>query len=735
MDLALTARRLDLTRLPWSSLPPRLRQCSDLFQPRGLADISGTLRFDGRDWLPELQIDCQDLSLSYARFPYRLTDGHGAIVLKPNWLAARLTLLAAGGQPIHCAADIQNPGPLFHGSVRIHSEGPIGIDERLLEAMNPTLRDVVRAFHARGAASFAAHLERPAGQTEFARQLNIQLHDCSIEHERFRYPIDHIGGFLTLRGDQWEFRDLTGSNDSALIRGFGDWRTDGHQKQLTLQFDAQDVPLAEELRQALAPSAQRLWSQLQPRGSLDTLSVGLRFDALTHDWSVDIQAHKRPASASPDGRSIALRPTWFAYDLNNVTGAFRYRDGHMDLSNLRAEHGKATLAAEGFCDIDPATGCRLHFTRLAADRVQADGDLHSALPAGLSQALAGLPLEGPLGVRGSLAVLAPPQAEAPMQLSWDLELDVENGRLLASTPIEHIHGGVRLTGRQTDEGIFAHGELQVDSAIVRGVQLTSVQGPFWIDGHRVVFGSLADRDARERAPRQVTARAVGGLLSLDGELALSGERPFDVRATLANAELNEIAQQLAPHHQQLRAKTFVLARVSGTSAGQHTGHGDGQLSLREADLYELPAMITLLKLLSIQRPNSTAFTNCNVVFRIEGDDLAFDRIDFSGDAISLKGRGRMNGQRQIDLKFYPIVGREERVLPLLRPLIGQTSQEFMLIEVTGPLDQPEIRRTPFPRLDAQLAQLFPELAADAPVESNKTPIRSALNNLRPSTWR
>jgi 1-pyrroline-5-carboxylate dehydrogenase len=145
-----------------------------------------------------------------------------------------------------------------------------------------------------------------------------------------------------------------------------------------------------------------------------------------------------------------------------------------------------------------------------------------------------------------------------------------------------------------------------------------------------------------------------------------------------------------------------------------------------------------LKLLSIQRPDSTAFTNSNIDFRIEGDDLAFERIDFSGDAISLKGKGRMNAQRQIDLKFYPLVGREERQLPIFRPLLGQTGQEFMLIEVTGSIDQPEITRTPFPRLDARLAQLFPELARDesvAPKAPAKVTPREALNWLRPSSWR
>jgi hypothetical protein len=198
-----------------------------------------------------------------------------------------------------------------------------------------------------------------------------------------------------------------------------------------------------------------------------------------------------------------------------------------------------------------------------------------------------------------------------------------------------------------------------------------------------------------------------------------------------------VARQLAPHQPTSHGKIFGRARVGGTAQGKHTWHGEGQISLREADMYELPAMVRLLKLLSIQRPDTTAFTNSNIDFRIEGDDLAFDRIDFSGDAISLKGKGRMNGQRQIDLKFYPLVGREERQLAIFRPLVGKTGQEFMLIEVTGTLDHPEIDRRVFPRLD-ELAQLFPELARDESIES-KVPRgsspREAWNRVMPSRWR
>jgi hypothetical protein len=247
------------------------------------------------------------------------------------------------------------------------------------------------------------------------------------------------------------------------------------------------------------------------------------------------------------------------------------------------------------------------------------------------------------------------------------------------------------------------------------VQVTRLEGPFLLDGKRVLFGLPAERSAEKRLPRQVTAKLFDGLLSLDGECALTGDRAFGVQVTLENADLAEIARQLGPHQQGLTGRAFGLARIGGNAQGMHTWRGDGQIRLRDADIYELPVMINLLKLLSIQRPDRTAFTTSNIDFRIEGDDLALDRIDFSGDAISLKGKGRMNAQREINLTFYPVFGRAERHLPIFRPLLGETGREFMLIEVTGLLDHPDVRRRVFPRFDA-LQQLFPELVRDEPMD-------------------
>jgi len=60
------------------------------------------------------------------------------------------------------------------------------------------------------------------------------------------------------------------------------------------------------------------------------------------------------------------------------------------------------------------------------------------------------------------------------------------------------------------------------------------------------------------------------------------------------------------------------------------------------------------------------------------------------------------------LEFYTILGGEKRWLPSVRPWLGQASQQFLQIKVTGPLDELRWTREVLPGLNETLQQLFPE---------------------------
>ncbi|MEX2173433.1 MAG: AsmA-like C-terminal region-containing protein [Pirellulaceae bacterium] len=723
LRLDIEAKQLELERLPVDSLPAAVQKVFADFAPRGLVDLTAHLGFDGQSWQPDLTIKCHDLSVKYHRFAYRLAGGTGTIELKNQRLNLRLKLLA-GSQPIQCRADCLHPGPDFSGWVELQSEAPLPLDEKLLVALEPKMQKIVRAFRPRGNISFQGRLQRAAGEQEVHRKLHITLHDCSLQHDKFSYPIDKVNGSLQLTDRDWLFRNLTGRNDSASIVGEGAWLAEAADgNQLALHFTATDVPLADELRQALSPGAQRLWTNLRPRGNIDHLTIGLKYSALDKRLALDVKGNKWPPGQNVEGRSLSIEPTWFRYRLDSLTGSVHYVDGVMQLQGLQAVHGRATIEAEGVSQVLADGGCRLQLSRLSANRLEADQELLAALPQTIGQGLARLAVQGPTNVVGTLGITVPGHSEGAPEIDWDLTFDVDNGRMATTIPVEHIYGGVRLVGGCGPKGAFSRGELEVESAFVRGVQLTQVQGPLVIDGQRVIFGAAAERDAQGRVPRAITADAFDGQLVVNGELQLSPAGEFQVQAALENADLKAIVRDV-PRQRGLSGKVFGVVNVSGTMQGMHTWRGNGQVRLRDADIYQLPVMIAVLQLVSVQRPDRTAFNTSNIDFRIEGDDLAFDRIDFNGDAFCLKGKGRMNGQRQIELKFYPQLGRDEVQLPFFRPLVGGTSRQFMLIEATGTLDRPEVNRTVFPGIDERLQELFPELARQAAASEPTTPILS-----------
>ncbi|MFM8435973.1 MAG: hypothetical protein ACKOBP_11665, partial [Planctomycetia bacterium] len=173
--------------------------------------------------------------------------------------------------------------------------------------------------------------------------------------------------------------------------------------------------------------------------------------------------------------------------------------------------------------------------------------------------------------------------------AWNLQLDIEQGSLDVGVALEHVHGGVRLEGRADGRTWRTDGEITLDSAMWRGVQVTGVQGPLSMDEAGVRFGMPAG--ARDGRPRRLAARVAGGTVFVDGSVAAGDSGTFAVAASLADAELERLAADAMASlpgttaAQRYRGKVFGAIEVSGSRAGAHSLVGRGQLRLREADIY------------------------------------------------------------------------------------------------------------------------------------------------------
>ncbi len=525
-------------------------------------------------------------------------------------------------------------------------------------------------------------------------------------YEKFPYPLQNIRGTIEHRDGVWQFRNLEGHNDTAEVRcqGVLTPERDGHR--LALAISADNVPLEEELRDALSSQVQHLWMSLKPRGSCD-LNADVTYTSSDKRLGLRVDARPRPDTTS-------IEPVAFPYRLEKLRGAIHYQDGHVEFDSIEAVHGRTLVSSGGYCDFLPDGRWSLQFKKLAVDRVKFDHELVAALPEGLRKAALELKPNAPINVRGAFGFARGATANAPLTSQWELTVDLSQMTVDPGVKLENIYGAIHLAGAYDGERFYSRGELALDSVTYKNYQFTQVLGPLWIDNTRLLLGAWAE-SKQSRGPRSVTARIFGGTALADCQVMFVPSPQFHLRASLSDGDLAQFAQEHLVGEQTLKGKVLANLQLQGNNKGAKSLLGDGVIRLHDADVYELPAMVQLLKILSVRAPDKTAFTQSDIDFRIQGDYVIFDRINFKGDAVSLLGRGQMNLDTQVNLTFRAEIGRGDWQLPVVRTVLSEASNQVMQIHVDGTLDRPNIRREAFPGVNQALQQLQADLQnPDAP---------------------
>ena len=116
-------------------------------------------------------------------------------------------------------------------------------------------------------------------------------------------------------------------------------------------------------------------------------------------------------------------------------------------------------------------------------------ELMDVLPAGIRSGVRQLGYAGPVSLQGTAVLRG--GAGLPLTAGWDVVLDVESGTLRNELKLDEMHGAVRLTGEKTANDFYCRGELEIDSLMCRGVQVTQIRGPLWLDSRQMILGSRA----------------------------------------------------------------------------------------------------------------------------------------------------------------------------------------------------------------------------------------------------
>ncbi len=699
-------------------LPATLQATWQKYRPLGLMDAAFGLAYDGRRWSAATDIKCQSVSLACEKFPYPLQRAQGKVVFRQDQQLDVDLWASAGKTPIHVKANVAKPGPDWHGVIAIKSNGLLPVDETLIESLKPSVREVMYALQARGRVSVDARYERNAGEKDrIVERATIDVADGFVRYQDFPYPLQRVRGRLEmhgdpLRGDTWLFQDFKGENDSCYVTCNGQWTPLAEGGNLDLKFVATDVPCDDELRDSLAPGPLRLWQGLRPTGTIDHIEIDFKHRTGAPRPDVDIVLNQYARKSDPERRSLVIQPTWFPYRMERVTGAVKYqRDGLFWLNNIRAQHGTVELATRGDGVFQQDGSWRVLLQRLTVDRLRADRELLAALPRDLGDALTQMKFSGLMALDGPMSFFGTSDPNEPVTVNWDLKVDVDDGHLTVHHhEVQDVFGEINVKGTRNGVRIINWGELNLDYLLCKGIKLTRLRGPWWMDQTRLVFGQQASQDAKQQAPQSLQAEVFGGSVAADGVISLGPEGSFQLAADLKNADVTLVAEEFQSPT-QITGLADAQLRLAGSAQGSHTLNGAGGVQLTQANIYRLPAIISLLNEMRVRETGPNVFNSSNVDFRIQHNRFYFDRFDLHGASLTLKGQGEMGFDRRINLDFYTILGGENRWLPVVRPLLGEASRQFMKIRVTGSLDSPHMFREVLPGLNFQ--QAFPDQTSDA----------------------
>lgn len=715
--VGLRVENITLDKKVYGALPQALQTEWNKYLPSGIVDADVQATFDGRKWLPTAKLSGRELAFESDKFRYRVNNGYGTIQYTPEQQNQPATLDIdlvgyGGGQPLRFVGQVFDPRPGALGWLEV-TGNEIEIEKRMIAALPEKTRRVIQSMHPHG--KFNLHWRLDRNQPEQFKphtSLRLELVDCRVNYDKFKYPLSGIQGLILAENRQWTFRDLVATG-SRRVECQGYLQPGSRGNELLLHFTGEQIPLDDDLRQALPPAAQQAWNELRPRGNVDFQADISHVSGLTQP-RIHVAVNPRPESTT-------IQPKFFPYLMEKLAGTCSYQDGTLLISQLRASHGRTEVRTNGSGQFRPDGSWSVQLEGLAVDRLLARRDLTDALPPKLQRLINSLQPSGKFSLSNGFLKFSRASANNPaVDSEWDIQLNCLQADLQAGVELKNVHGAVRLVGASRGDKSHSAGEVAIDTATFQDVQFTQIRGPLWVDAGQCVFGSGATR--RQGLPlRRMKANVYDGEIIADIGVSLDVVPEYSAVAMLTGANLQRLMVERGNGQLDYQGQLGATLTLSGKGRSLATLNGHGEVQVTKANIYQLPLLVSMLKVLRNETPDSTAFNEVNSKFRIQGRHIYLDQLDFKGDAVTLKGRGETNFDQTLDLDFHAVIGRDEIRLPLVKNIVNRVGQHTLQMTVNGTLSNPLVNTQALPGINQFLKRIQGDLDINSSPASTTEP--------------
>jgi hypothetical protein len=714
LDLRLDLIQLKLDHRLRERTPAQFAELWEVFRPEGMVDAS--IRLVRRRERGPLGVGatvvCRDVAAVYRHFPYPLEHLGGRLTLEGQRLSVDLHGLI-GDRPARLAGTIDNPGPDADVRLTIKAES-IPLDETFRRALPPDVRKVVDQFHPVGSVKALVNVLRrpmsgpgakPEGHLEIHAGLDLNPR-CEITWAGLPYPVRNLTGRLELHPDQWEFKDMRGTNGQAIISGSGRVQklpgavAKGGEPPLKvdLRIRAENLPFNDDLRRSLQPAWQKTWSIINPIGASDVdalIRVEPGRPEVNHivitprpESHVRLEIQRTPVPGVDRGGAIELR-------MENVRGRFDFDNGKVAMHDVNfLFHGAPVQFESGQVAVADSGQFALSASDLWVKEIRLDSSLRKIMPPFMAQCAMRLDDGKPFTARGNLEIGWSGVPGEPAWCRWsDTRVVFLDNSLKAAVPLEHIQGQLEaVRGSSDGRSLEVHGLLRLDSVNLLGQQITELESPFHVES-----GSARLDDLQGKLLR--------GRLRGSGSITLNDTPKYAASLRVDGAELEDFART-QPGRQSYRGKLGAAIDLSGLGTDVRSVQGKGEAHITEGDLGELPPVFRVAKFLNVnlsllrssRASGKSAFDLADVEFQIDHGTAILDPIKFTGNAFSLQGKGSRDPLGNLDIQLKVLYGRDRFHLGVVSDLMREASGQIFIVHVQGTSANPVFRPEALPQV-------------------------------------
>lgn len=519
---------------------------------------------------------------------------------------------------------------------------------------------------------------REPGQIEY--RIDADVHHGRIEPAGSPLQVEQISGTTTLRPGEVQIHSLQGRLGEGEIDLMGRVEWTHGTPRFDLSLEAKALELDAAIIKALpiqgvtAPHLNRWFETHRLTGTVDADLVYRSMADQQADYRVRLRPHQ--VSFNLHGQPITL---------NSSSGQWLITPDAIELDRFASSYDAGRFIVSG--RIEPGPNYRLDLA-FEAKGEQVRDLFQAVFPESFAVLVKGHQLQGAYEINQARLSMHPDGSGRAWTLFADAHLT--NASVKLGLPMTEIDGRLSISASNRTGDAWPQLDLRLDAQRLRAAE--RLIQPLSL---RLVSDDRGDR----LLIREMQGDCYGGVLLGQGDIQLGSHGYYKLWLTLQDVQLEPFIRPLGEDEtgrsavgqpsQSFSGMIEASLAIEGSLTMPQQRRGRGQLVVRDANLYDVPLVMTTMQLLNLTLPASRSFDRASANYLVEGDRVQFDLIQFEAPTIEIAGTGTMIcSSRKLDLDMVTRNPAGPKLGPI-SDLLKVFKDELISIHVTGTLEDPQ----------------------------------------------